>query len=387
MGVSPVNDKAADRSGGAPALKGGNFASGVPSIPPGRERILIADGDPAGRQALGRALVGVAADMTLAGTLDEARARMRDASPAVVVAVHRVGFDAAYLLAAPDLAPSATRVLVTIPGAPEPTGLDLGRCLRFVGEPLEPRNLETVVREAIRIQRLEADARGLVQRVDHEMSKLQKREKLLDAVVVERNREISDAYDKLQVSSHQAIRALAEAIEARDPYTKGHCARVASYAIALARETRYPESELETLKFAAFLHDVGKIGIRDNVLLKPGPLDDDEWKHMRTHPLVGYEIAAKLDMLRPLVACIRNHHERWDGKGYPDGLTGSDIPLIARVVAIADAFDAMSTDRPYKPALTLDESCAAFRKQRAVMYDPQLTDLFIERVIGALRVA
>jgi HD-GYP domain-containing protein (c-di-GMP phosphodiesterase class II) len=141
---------------------------------------------------------------------------------------------------------------------------------------------------------------------------------------------------------------------------------------------------MEALEFASFLHDIGKIGVRDAVLLKPGPLDEEEWVHMRTHPLKGYEIASQIDILKPTMPCIRNHHERWDGKGYPDGLAGDSIPLSARIVAIADAYDAMATDRPYKKALPLEECEGLLRKNAGVMFDPRLVEIFVKRKLGAL---
>ncbi len=152
----------------------------------------------------------------------------------------------------------------------------------------------------------------------------------------------------------------------------------------LAREAGYPADGLETLEIGAFLHDIGKIGIRDAVLLKPGPLDEAEWTHMREHPVKGYEIASKIEMLVPIMPAVRSHHERWDGSGYPDGTKAEDIPLVARIVAIADAFDAMATDRPYKKALPLDECEAVLTKTARKMYDPELVDVFCKRHLGAL---
>jgi HD-GYP domain-containing protein (c-di-GMP phosphodiesterase class II) len=120
------------------------------------------------------------------------------------------------------------------------------------------------------------------------------------------------------------------------------------------------------------------------VLLKPGPLDDDEWIHMREHPVKGYEIAKNIEMLKPIMAAVRNHHERWDGSGYPDKMVGAEIPLAARLVAIADAYDAMATDRPYKKAMPLDECEAILRKTAGKMYDPELIEIFVSRHLGAL---
>ena len=147
----------------------------------------------------------------------------------------------------------------------------------------------------------------------------------------------------------------------------------------LAHACKYPEEDMEVLEFASFLHDIGKIGIRDSVLLKPGPLDDGEWIHMREHPVKGYEIASKIEMLKPIMSAVRNHHERWDGTGYPDKMKGDAIPLAARMVAIADAFDAMITDRPYKAGLPLAECKQLLRKHAGGMFDPDLIEIFISR--------
>ena len=193
----------------------------------------------------------------------------------------------------------------------------------------------------------------------------------------ERTKELEESYEKLKSANRQALFGLAEAIEAKDPYTKGHCGRVAAYALVLAREAGYPDDGLETLEFGAFLHDIGKIGIRDAVLLKPGPLDEAEWMHMREHPVKGYEIASKIEMLKPIMPAVRNHHERWDGSGYPDKMKDLEIPLSARIVAIADAYDAMATDRPTSRRCSLDECESILRKTAGKMYDPDLIEVFV----------
>jgi response regulator RpfG family c-di-GMP phosphodiesterase len=259
-----------------------------------------------------------------------------------------------------------------------------GTVFRFFARPWERRQLVGVVAEGLKLHRLEREQRELIKKLGAEYQKLQKREKLLDVVVRERTKELEESYLKLKAANRQALLGLAEAIEAKDAYTKGHCGRVAAYAMALARECKYPEEELEALEFASFLHDIGKIGVRDAVLLKPGPLDEEEWVHMRTHPVKGYEIASQIEMLHPTMPAIRNHHERWDGKGYPDGLAAKSIPISARIVAIADAYDAMATERPYKRAIPLEECETILRNNSGVMFDPELIELFVKGRLGAL---
>jgi len=256
--------------------------------------------------------------------------------------------------------------------------------VRFVGKPGERSRLVALVSEGLKLLRLVAEQRELVKKLSGEQTKLQRREKLLDTVVRERTKEPEESYHKLKAANRQALFGLAEAIEAKDPYTKGHCGRVAAYSLVLAQESGYPPDGLETLEFGAFLHDIGKIGIRDAVLLKPGPLDEEEWMHMRTHPDKGAEIANQIEMLRPIMPAVRNHHERFDGKGYPDGMKGNDIPMPARIVAIADAYDAMATDRPYKRGLPIEDCEALLRKNASTMYDPELVEIFCRNHLGAL---
>jgi response regulator RpfG family c-di-GMP phosphodiesterase len=256
-----------------------------------------------------------------------------------------------------------------------------GRIFRFLAGADQRWQLSGIVWECLRLQKLEREQRELIKKLGVEYGRLQKREKLLDVVVKERTRELQVAYEGLKAASRQALLGLAEAIEAKDPYTKGNCGRTAVFAMALGREAGLSEADLELLEMGSFLHDIGKIGVRDAVLTKPAALDESEWTHMRIHPLVGAQIASQLDMLRPIVPCIRNHHEKWQGGGYPDNLAGENIPLIARVVCLADAYDAMATDRPYKSAIPIEECKAILRRLAGSQFDPQLVDLFVTRGI------
>jgi HD-GYP domain-containing protein (c-di-GMP phosphodiesterase class II) len=314
----------------------------------------------------------------------DARRQLTLAEYAVVIVDRKPPIDAAQLVAEAGAAQPDALIIVMTQEETEGRELDHslpGRVFRFLAGPEQRWQLTGIVAEGLRLQRLERDQKELIKKLGLEFGKLQKREKLLDVVVKERTRELQVAYENLMAASRQALLGLAEAIEAKDPYTKGHCGRTAVYAMALGREAGLNETELETLEFGAFLHDIGKIGVKDAVLLKPGPLDDDEWKHMRIHPIVGYQIAAQLDMLKPMITCIRNHHERWDGSGYPDKLKGQDIPLLARIVCLADAYDAMATDRPYKRSIPVEECKVIMRRQAGPQFDPDLVELFLARGI------
>ena len=338
--------------------------------------------------------------VTLLGSLDvgveiaasgtDAMRRIRHRVPHVIIAGHRPPhLDApAFLEATIAHAPEALRIAL-VENPDDAVELDYrpahaGTIIRFVARPHERSRLVALIGESVKLAGLIEESRTLTRRLAAEHKQLQRRQTLLDVVVKERTNELEESYQKLKAANRQALFGLAEAIEAKDPYTKGHCGRVAAYTLVLAREAGYPDDGLETLEFGAFLHDIGKIGVKDAILLKPGPLDDQEWVHMREHPVKGYEIASKIEMLRPIVSAVRNHHERWDGTGYPDKMKGDAIPIAARMVAIADAFDAMITDRPYKAGLPLAECKKLLRKQAGAMFDPDLIDIFIERGVCEL---
>jgi putative nucleotidyltransferase with HDIG domain len=168
------------------------------------------------------------------------------------------------------------------------------------------------------------------------------------------------------------ITSLARTIEAKDPYTGGHTERVAEYALMLARQLGFGEEELQAVEVGAVIHDIGKIGIPDRILLKPGRLDTDEFAEMRRHPEISSYILNELELPTVVRDMARNHHERYDGKGYPDGLKAEEIPLAARILTVADAFDAMTSDRPYRRALSHEVAAAEIRRNTGTQFCPQV---------------
>lgn len=173
--------------------------------------------------------------------------------------------------------------------------------------------------------------------------------------------------------------SLAAALDAKDTYTRGHSERVASYAAGLAKALTLSEREVEMIRRGALLHDIGKIGVRDSVLCKPGALSEEEMAHVKTHPVRGYEICAPCNSLKPCLSCIRHHHERFDGGGYPDGIAGDKIPIEGMITAIADAYDAMTTDRPYRPGMSRDAARAVFEKEAPKgQWHPKILAVFLE---------
>ena len=169
-----------------------------------------------------------------------------------------------------------------------------------------------------------------------------------------------------------SIRALAAAIDAKDPYTRGHSERVARYAVVLAKNMGLPPEEVRKVRISALLHDVGKIGIDDRILRKPTALTDEEFEVMKTHPVKGALIMGQIPQLKEVIPGMRHHHEKWAGDGYPDGLRGEEIPRLARIIAVADTFDAMTTTRPYQKAMKLDYVVSRIRSFSGIRFDPEV---------------
>jgi putative nucleotidyltransferase with HDIG domain len=179
------------------------------------------------------------------------------------------------------------------------------------------------------------------------------------------------------LKSQDVIRTLAQALEARDVYTQGHSSRVAEAAVMLAREMGLSREEQDVVRLGCLLHDLGKINIPDAVLLKPGSLTDEEYGLMQRHPVVGEQICRPLVFARSCLTVIRHHHERWDGHGYPDKLKGDEISLFARIASIADSWDAMTTDRPYRKALAAPVAFSILEDGAGTQWDPGLVPVFI----------
>jgi putative nucleotidyltransferase with HDIG domain len=174
----------------------------------------------------------------------------------------------------------------------------------------------------------------------------------------------------LETTSFASVEALARAIDARDPYTYGHSARVARLSFEIAEEMGLPSDQVIALSRAALLHDIGKIGVEDRVLRKPGPLDKRETAAMREHPVIGYEMLKGLHFLESSLDGVRHHHEHWDGSGYPDGVKGDDIPLPVRILTVADALDALTSDRPYRVAMSFSAAVRTIEAGAGNQFDP-----------------
>ena len=181
-------------------------------------------------------------------------------------------------------------------------------------------------------------------------------------------------FDKTQRIYYQTLKALAQALETRDISTRGHCERVAKYATALARRMGFDANGIEEIHNAALLHDIGKIGIRDDILLKTQKLTPDEEAEIRSHPVYGDKILSSLKFLGKVAETVKYHHERWDGSGYPSGLKGAQIPLASRILAVCDAFDTITSDRPYRPARTPEEAIEELKSASGQQFDPEVVE-------------
>jgi putative two-component system response regulator len=201
-------------------------------------------------------------------------------------------------------------------------------------------------------------------------------QELLSAVNARLKRTDELLLAQLKVAYKASLLALSNAIEARDQYTHDHVLRIASYAQALAKELHWDEAACETLEFGAILHDIGKLDVPVSILLKPGPLTPSEWEQMRRHPAHGAHMLEGIDYLASAVPIVLYHHENWDGSGYPEGLEGNDIPLGARLLSVVDSFDAMTSSRPYRKAISAQDAFDEIIGLAGIKYDPFITQAF-----------
>lgn len=200
----------------------------------------------------------------------------------------------------------------------------------------------------------------------------------------ELEQQLQEALSALKNTTLATLEAFTETIEQKDPYTKGHCSRVRIIALAIAKHLNFSQEQLDILEGGALLHDIGKIGISEEILNKPTRLSEAEFALIREHPIAGERIITHIDLFQAYRPIIRSHHERLDGKGYPDGLHADQIPLDVRIVSLADAFDAMTTSRAYRSALPTELAVEELKIHSGTQFDPDLVNLFIEKEIYLL---
>ena len=192
------------------------------------------------------------------------------------------------------------------------------------------------------------------------------------------NQELSDTYQKLEQAYMESIQTVRYTVEARDTYTRGHSDRVSEYSVLIGQKLNLSEEDIRRLRIGGLFHDVGKIGVPDSILLKEGKLSDDEYSQIKNHPSIGAHILSTASIFQDIIPIVKYHHERFDGTGYPERLKGNDIPYLARITAVADAFDAMTSRRVYRDSLSIPKVIEEIEDCKGTQFDPEIADAFID---------
>lgn len=192
------------------------------------------------------------------------------------------------------------------------------------------------------------------------------------------NEELSDSKEQLEQAYLDMVQTLRSAVEAKDTYTRGHSDRVSEYSVLIGEKLGLSEEQIKTLKIGGLFHDIGKIGIPDSILLKPGKLTDDEYSEIKNHPSIGAHILGSAKTFQDIVPIVKHHHEKYDGNGYPSRLKGEDIPYLARIAAVADTFDAMTSRRSYRDAIDLQKVKDEIKRCEGTQFDPQIAEAFLD---------
>lgn len=225
----------------------------------------------------------------------------------------------------------------------------------FIAKPFRPNAVVDIVKKVLKVSKFSVE----------------KKEKLIKSEMSPIRRILRDSYMSI-------LKSFAIILESKDPYIREHSMRVTKYSVLLAKEIGLSSNEVEIIENTAYFHDIGKVGISDTILQKSDKLTEEEWSSMRRHPEIGYEIIEPLKVLHIALPGIKHHHERFDGKGYPDGLKGEDIPLSARILTIADAYEALTANRPYRKARNTTEAVSELKKCSGTQFDPKLVEVFIK---------
>ena len=257
--------------------------------------------------------------------------------------------------------------------------INRGEIFRLITKPWNDDDLKAALRQALDHCEMKQEIKRLNQVSREQNFKLQDMNRNLEAKVRERTQQLGQKNRALRKGYIETIRALAEAVDAKDAYTRGHSERVAVYASRIARELNLEKTLIERVYFSGLLHDVGKIGIPDAIITKPARLTEDEYHEIKKHPEIGAKILEPVEMLSEIAPCVRHHHEWFDGstRGYPDRLRGEQIPLPSRIILVADTVEAMTSNRPYRKVLPLTVVIDELRKYSGRQFDPKVVDAFM----------
>lgn len=332
-----------------------------------QHRVLIVDDEPVVRRILRQRLSSDGYHCEEAGSAEDALVRLaNDSAELVVLDIKMPGKSGVELL--PEIKHMYPDTAVIMATATTDATIAI-QCMKdgaydYVVKPFNLDEVAISAQRALEKRRLELENRAYQQH--------------LEEMVAERTAELKQAIGKIKLASLDTIHRLARAAEYKDEDTGAHIKRMSQYSAAIGRIMGLGDRELENILYAAPMHDVGKIGIPDRILLKAGSLDEDEWEIVKKHTVIGAEIlrGSDAEFIRLAEVIALTHHEKWDGSGYPRGLRGSEIPLAGRIVAIADVFDALTSVRPYKEPFSIKESLDIVREGRGNHFDPDVVDAF-----------
>ena len=332
--------------------------------------VLVVDDEEPIRNALRKFLKQQQFEVYAAGSGDEALQQLRLHKVSLMLSDIRMpGTSGVDLVPqALEIEPDLAILMLTAVNDATSAALCMQRgAMDYLTKPIELADLGRAVQRALKRREMLLENRELNQWLKEE--------------VTTRTAELQRERNRLERVSTATLEALVNALEAKDPYLRGHSARVADLSATLAAEVGLPEEEVERVRMAGRLHDLGKIGTREAVTNKEGPLSPEEFEHVKQHVIIGAQILAPLTHLGDMVSIVRSHHERWDGTGYPDGLRGEEIPMGGRVIAAAEVLDALTTSRPYQEKMTPEQAVERMADLSGTVLDPRVFE-GLTRVVG-----
>jgi len=340
------------------------------TAPKSAVRVLVVDDEEPIRHALQRLLQQQELDVLLASSGEEALNLLRrpEEVALMVCDIRMPGMSGIDVVPqALEISPDLAVLMVTGVNDAMTAALCMQRgALDYLTKPIEPREFGRIVQRTLTRRELRIGQRHLERQIKEEVARL--------TAEFQRERE------RLERVSVATLDVLVNALEAKDPYLRGHSQRVADLAATLAAQLQLRDDEIEQVRLAGRLHDIGKIGTREDIMNKPGRLTPEEYAHIQQHVIIGSQILTPLDHLGPVIDIVRSHHERWDGAGYPDRRKGEEIPLLGRIVGTAEVWDALSTSRPYQATLSPDQALQRMEELAGTVLDPVVVTALSEVV-------